>query len=210
MPFENGGRVSDLHRSAFWIYGVTAMVMREPLANTVRRLSSPGPGSLEVQGEVLRVAVVLALMSRLFLASGLFFDEVHLRPDGASRFPRRSYPVDFLSGLLQFLLLVAASTTIAAPGPFALLIGAFLLYENLWWAASAALRLSSTRPVRRMARAGTLAFLICGAVYAGAELAGMPLLRLLPPVVLLAVTFRELAGLIREYGQPPASGASAR
>jgi hypothetical protein len=207
---SGSSRVSDLHKSAFWIYGVTAMVMREPLAGMIRRLSSPGLGSFEVQGEVLRVAVVLALMARVFLAFGLFFDEVHLRSDSASRFPRRSYPVDFLAALLQFLLIVAASTAITSPGAFAVVAGAFLLYENLWWAVSAGLGLSSSAAVVRMARGGTLAFLICGAVYAAAESFPPSAARLLPPVVLLALTFREIGGLIRAYDQPSASDVLSR
>ena len=71
-------RVSDLHKSAFWIYGVTAMVMREPLAGLVRHIASAGMGNVQVRLETLRVAVVLVLMSRLFLESGLYFDEVYL------------------------------------------------------------------------------------------------------------------------------------
>lgn len=199
------GRVSDLHKSAFWIYGVTAMVMREPLANVIRHTAASGLGSYEVQVELLRVMAILALMSRLFLASGLYFDEVHLRPEASALYARRSYPVDFLAGLLQFLLLVGASTAIALAWPFAAMVGAFLLFENFWCAISAMTGLSTASRVSQMARGGRLAFLVCGLIYLAAAGAGLAQIsQILPLVVLLALTFLETARLVRAYDRSPA------
>src|SRR5215510_832294 len=108
-------RVSDLHKGAFWIYGVTAMVMREPLSIVIKHTTAAGTADPQVQVEIVRMAIVLLLMSRVFLLSGLYFDQVYLRPDSAVLFPRRSYPADFLLGLVHFLLIVGASTVIAGP-----------------------------------------------------------------------------------------------
>src|SRR6266567_2466788 len=136
-------RISDLHKRAFWIYGVTAMVMREPFAAVIRHTAGVGLADWQVRLELLRVAVVLLLMARLFLASGLYFDEVYMRPESAARFPRRSYAVDFLAGLMQFLVIVAGSTavslhsrTLAELSPFVALAALFLLFENAWLALS--------------------------------------------------------------------------
>jgi hypothetical protein len=197
------GRVADLHKGAFWIYGVTAMVMREPLRNAIGHAAAAGPGSPEVQVEILRVTVILALMARQFLASGLYFDQVHLRAESALRFPRRSYPIDFLAGLLQFLLVVCASTAIALDGPFAVLTGAFLLFENMWLAGSAAMRLSTTVRIAEMARSGRLAFAIAGAAYGAAAAAGQwRMARLLPLLAVLALTCYEMAKLVKAYDRP--------
>src|ERR1700753_1349827 len=93
-------RITDLQRSAFWIYGVTAMVMREPLGIIVRQIAELGIGNGEVRLEILRVAVLLSLLSRLFLSSGLYFEQVYMQEGAAARYPRSSYAIDFLAGLV--------------------------------------------------------------------------------------------------------------
>jgi hypothetical protein len=200
------GRISDLHKSAFWIYGVTAMVMREPFATVIRHAASAGFGDWQVRLEVIRVVAVLMLMARIFLASGLYFDEVYLREDSAIRFPRRSYPVDFLAGLLQFLIIVAASTVVTLHSRsrsgfsvFALLVTAFLLFDAVWIAFSALLRLSTTREIGRRATFGSAALAI--AVWIGFAFAGRD------PVLtdqiafawLIALTVFEMSKLVRQY-----------
>ena len=105
--------VSNLERSAFWIYGVTAMIMREPMSTLLRHGSTAGWGDPLIRVETLRVLVVLVFLSRLFLAAGLHFEIVFMRPESAKLFPKRSYPVDFLAGLGQLLVGVAASTVVS-------------------------------------------------------------------------------------------------
>jgi len=200
------GRISDLHKSAFWIYGVTAMVMREPFATVIRHTASAGFGDWQVRLEVIRVAAVLMLMARIFLASGLYFDEVYLREDSAARFPRRSYPVDFLAGLLQFLIIVAASTVVTLHSRsrlgfsvFALLVTAFLLFDAVWIALSALLRLSTTREIARRATFGSAALAI--AVWIGFAFAGRDavLADQIAFVWLIALTVFEMSKLVRQY-----------
>ena len=143
-------RISDLQRSAFWIYGVTAMVMREPLGLVIRHISDAGLRNWQVRLELLRIAVILLLLSRLFLFSGLYFEQVFMQPDSAERYPRRSYPIDFLNGLSQFLVATAATTAIGLHvriagwfAPFTLLVYVFLLADWIWLAVAKARRFSS-------------------------------------------------------------------
>src|SRR4051812_42626435 len=99
MPPSPAPRVPDLHKSAFWIYGVTAMVMREPLGIVLRHASSSGWSDGAVRLEALRTLIVLLLMSKQFLAAGIYFDRVYIQQESGERFPRRSYPMDFLFGM---------------------------------------------------------------------------------------------------------------
>jgi hypothetical protein len=136
-------RISDLQRSAFWIYGITAMVRREPMGLIVRHSTEAGFGNWQVRLEVLRVGVILLLLSRFFLLSGLYFEQVFMQPESADRYPRRSFPIDFLAGLLQFLVGAAATTAVGLHlriagifAPFTLLVFLFLAVDWIWLAIS--------------------------------------------------------------------------
>lgn len=149
-------RITDLQRSAFWIYGVTAMVMREPFGLIIRHLSEAGWGNWQVRLEFLRVIVILLLLARLFLLSGLYFEIVYMQPDSGERFPRRSYPIDFLAGLKQFLVGAAATTAVGMHyrwggqyAPFTLLVWLFLLVDVGWLAVAELRGFSSINLIRR-------------------------------------------------------------
>ena len=45
------------------------------------------------------LSILLLLSRQLFLVSELYFEQVFMQPDSADRYPRRSYPIDFLAGL---------------------------------------------------------------------------------------------------------------
>lgn len=159
VPARPDRRISDLQRSAFWIYGITAMVMREPLGLIVRHSSEAGLGNWQVRLELWRVAVILLLLSRLFLASGLYFDQVFMQPESAARYPRRSYPVDFLAGLARFLVAAAATTVVGMHlrlagvfAPFTLLAGLFLAVDWIWLGIAALRRFSSLALIAHHAR----------------------------------------------------------
>jgi hypothetical protein len=151
-------RISDLQRSAFWIYGVTAMVMREPFGLIIRHTTEAGLGNWQVRLELLRVTVILFLLARLFLVSGLYFETVYMQPDSSERYPRRSYPTDFLAGLAQFLVGAAATTAIGlhsrisqSLAPFTLTVALFLLIDAGWLAVAQLRAFSSTGLIRREA-----------------------------------------------------------
>jgi len=169
-------RISDLQRSAFWIYGVTAMVMREPLGLVIRHISDAGLRNWQVRLELLRIAVILLLLSRLFLFSGLYFEQVFMQPDSAERYPRRSYPIDFLNGLSQFLVATAATTAIGLHvriagwfAPFTLLVYVFLLADWIWLAVAKARRFSSAPLIASWA-ASNAVIVIASAVAGGIAL----------------------------------------
>jgi hypothetical protein len=158
IPARPVRRITDLQRSAFWIYGITAMVMREPFGLVVRHTTEAGLGDWQVRLELLRVAVILLLLARLFLLSGLYFEIVYMQPESADHFPRRSYPIDFLAGLQQFLVGAAATTTIGLHyrlegqySPFTLLVWLFLLLDIGWLAIAMLRGFSSVPLIRRQA-----------------------------------------------------------
>lgn len=128
-------RVPDLHKSAFWIYGVTAMVMREPLSIVLRHAAAAGWGDAGVHLEALRALIVWMLLSRQFSVLGIYFDRVYLQPDSAARYPRRSYPIDFLLGIGAVLASVGAAGLVGTPGPlFAIVAGVALGWDVVWLA----------------------------------------------------------------------------
>jgi hypothetical protein len=148
-------RLSDLQRSAFWIYGVTAMVMREPFGILIRHTTDVGLGNWQVRLEWLRVFVILLLLARLFLIAGLYFETVYMQGDSAEQYPRRSYPIDFLAGLAQFLVAAATTTAIGTHAliarqiaPFTLVTAVFLLIDVGWVMVAAFRRFSSVSLLR--------------------------------------------------------------
>jgi hypothetical protein len=115
------------------------MVMREPFGLIIRHTTDAGLGNWQVRLEWLRVFVILLLLARLFLISGLYFEAVYMQSNSSERHPRRSYPIDFLAGLAQFLVAAAATTAVGTHAriagqiaPFTLVIAVFLLLDAGW------------------------------------------------------------------------------
>ena len=202
-------RIPDSHKNAFWIYGVTAMIMREPLSLVVRRLSVEGIQDPVTQVQCLRALLILLILSRQFLTAGSFFDRVYLQPDSAARFPRRSYPWDFLTRMAELLVAVAASTTIALEStpprglaPFTILAAILLLLEAVWWATARVATFSTVVEIAPTARANGSALLLCVALYGSLRALGVAVETsdaLLLSVVTLFTGF-QLAGQVRSYG----------
>jgi len=143
-PAKPVARVPDLHKSAFWIYGVTAMVMREPLAVVLHHANTAGWSDPGVHIEALRGLIVWMLLSRQFTVAGVYFDHVYLQPDSADRDPRRSYPLDFLIGVGALLAAVATSTLVSADNHlFNAVVGVALAWDVLWLLLAALMRHSS-------------------------------------------------------------------
>jgi hypothetical protein len=211
-PDPAPARIPDSHKSAFWIYGVTAMVMREPLSVFVKDLSSAGPSSLTVQLEWLRLLVVFLFLSRQFLAAGVFFDRVYLQPDSAARFPRRSYPVDFITRMIELLVAVAASTAvgihtrqIADLAPFTILTVLLLLLQPVWLAVARLARYSTVPEIAPSARANFFIFMLAGLIYVvlGALHLGpakADAASLTSVIILISI---RLTAQIQSYGQSP-------
>jgi hypothetical protein len=204
-------RIPDSHKNAFWIYGVTAMIMQGPLSVVVRGISSQGIGDRAVQVETLRLLVVFLILSRQFLSAGVFFDQVYLQPDAATKFPSRSYPVDFLMRLTELLVAVAASTAVGLdPYPqkglatFTILAGILLLLESLWLGVARSAGFSTASLIAPAARANVFGFLLCVALYVGARWAGFEpwIADVVVLCALILFTAIQLAGQVRTYGRP--------
>jgi hypothetical protein len=142
-------KLPDLHRSAFWIYGATATVMREPMGAVLRHAFEAGMHDWQARLEVLRLAIVILVLSRLFLVVGLYFEMVFMQPDASVRYPRRSYPVDFLTGIMHFMAGAALTTVMSnhlrMPGGLAMfswILIAFFSIDILWFGVAVARRFS--------------------------------------------------------------------
>jgi hypothetical protein len=164
-------RLTDLQRSAFWIYGVTAMVMREPFGTVIRHATENGLRDWQFHLELLRVIVILLLLARLFLSSGLYFETVYMQANSSQLYPRRSYPTDFLAGLGQFLVGAAATTVIATHSrthqvlsAFTIVIAVFLPLDAVWLIVALVRRFSSVRLIRSQAGANCALLLIAASV----------------------------------------------
>ncbi len=210
-------RISELHKGAFWIYGVTAMVLHDPVLHVLTHISEAGLANWQVRLELLRCAVLLTLMARFFLAAGLYFDQVYMQEASREKYPRRSYPVDFLAGLMQFLLLLGAAVTVAAHHKFrgeltVFTIAAALvaLYGNLWYLLGAVLRYSAREKQAALRNSGNLAFVLAALAYVTARLAGSD------PVfadqaalcALLILAGADVIRLIRQYDAAEAKSAA--
>lgn len=196
MATSPAPRIPDLHKSAFWIYGVTAMVMREPLGIVLRHGSAAGWHDPAVQLEALRSLVVLGLMSRQFLSAGIYFDRIYLQPDSAGRYPLRNYPFDFLFGMGELLMAVGASALVGTAGPaFDVVAGLILLSESLWLLASRIFRYSTGPKIAPSAwfNLGTLVVWIPTAMLAGERLGY---------ALLIVLTALHMIRLGRGYDKP--------
>jgi len=201
-------RVTDLERSAFWIYGVTAMVMREPISSVVSHSVQAGFGNWQVRLELLRLGMVLLILSRLFLSAGLYFERVYMHSGASDLYPKRSYPVDFLAGLVQFLAAVAVATSIALHSrtsagysPFLLLVALSLIVDWFWLATSALRASSSVGLITRAAWVNTGTLITGMLVFRIARLAGLdPVFSEQTALIVLAVVMLvDLAFGITSY-----------
>jgi hypothetical protein len=205
-------RIPDAHKSAFWIYGVTAMVMREPLSIFVHDLSSTGPANPGVQLEGLRVFLVFLFLTCQFLSAGIFFDRVYLEPNSSAQFPHRSYPVDFISRMIELLVAVAAAGAvgiharhIGGLAPFTMLVAILLLLQPVWLVVAKTAGYSTVSELIPAARVSALAFLLGDAIYMSMlalhfEPAKADAAALFSVVVVISA---RLAVQIRSYGHSP-------
>lgn len=198
LPKTVAVRIPDLHRSAFWIYGITATVMKDPFGVVLRHAAITGWVDPSVQEEGLRSLVVLTLMARQFLAAGIYFDRAYLAPESAEQFPRRNYPFDFLFGLTELLTVVAASMIVAVPNRFfdVLAIGS-LIWETVWLAASKLARYSTPRLIAREAQ-------ITASIFTAAVITRLFIGEIHTMVILLALCFAHLAWMVARYNRTEA------
>jgi len=156
---------------------VVGLAIREPLVTVIPRLMPQKLPDWQMQLEVWRLVVFLLVIIRFYLGSALYFAEVYGQTDAARSCGKRSYFVDFLGSLLQFLLFFAWAITVAQHDRykgeisyFTVILWAILLYDNVWYCASL---FGDTKDAIRPRRdINNLTLILCLLTCVGARLAG--------------------------------------
>jgi hypothetical protein len=115
------------HDHAFWIYGViVALAIREALSTVIPHTipilaqsqitSQPEPKNQLIL-EAMRLVLFLAMTIRFYLGSCRYFDQVYCADDSAVKFPHANYSMDFVLGLIHFLLFFTWSETLVKSRP---------------------------------------------------------------------------------------------
>ena len=137
------------HNHAFWIYGViVALAIREALSTVIPHTipllaqnqiaSQPEPKN-QLMLEAIRLVLFLAMTIRFYLGSCRYFDQVYCADDSKLKFPRANYSMDFVLGLLHFLLFFTWSETLITHdrlrhglSGFLLIMGMILGFDVFW------------------------------------------------------------------------------
>jgi hypothetical protein len=130
----------SLHRHAFWIYGViVGLAIKEALVAVLPHLFKPPFEPLRTEFyEICKLLIFLIVITRFYLGSAYFFEEAHCSDNCVSKYPQRSYAMDFLFGLVHFLLLFVWAITIGhdiQPRVFNRILWLLLLYDVAWYLA---------------------------------------------------------------------------
>jgi hypothetical protein len=163
-----------LHPQASWLYGVVvALAIREGLAQVIPQITSPlhNGETWAITLQIWRLTVFLFVLIRFFLGSVKYFDEIHHDPESSRRYQTKSYGLDFLVGLVHFILFFGWATTIAdvrhhelATGlsHFVKIGGVILLYDVVWFAVS--WRYDTRREILPWTCINLITVLLCAAV----------------------------------------------
>jgi hypothetical protein len=137
-----------LHPQATWLNGIiVALAIREGLNQAIPHLTaSIHDFNWTTELQVARVFLFLITLIRFYLGSILYFDAVHISEKTAVQYVRKSYGLDFLVGLLHFIMFFAWATTISdvahresssALSHFEMVGAAILLFDLVWLAVNA-------------------------------------------------------------------------
>ena len=161
-----------LHTHANYIYGViVGLAIREALVRTVPQLIPPFSLELwKVYLVVFRLILFLLTITCFYFGAGIYFDKVHLNPETAVKYPRKSYGLDFASGLIHFLIFFAWSLTVvdfsrhaAGVSPFLFLLSAVFLYDLVWIFAN--VRFDSVQEIKMWTLMCLFVFVVATAVF---------------------------------------------
>jgi hypothetical protein len=139
---ERSGADKNLHTHAFWLFGtIIALAIDRALSETIPYLIKP-PANPAFDRFVysFRLAVFLIVVIRFYLGSVIFFEKAHASDKADEEFPRKSYVIDFVFGLLHFILFFGWAFSIDINTKpvylFPALLGVLLFYDFLWFVAS--------------------------------------------------------------------------
>lgn len=157
---------NGLHRHAFWLYGVVVgLAIREALTAVLPHLITPPfENRWESLQEGLRLSAFLILITRFYLGSGYFFDTTY---KADSTVKNTNYGLDFLFGSIHFILFYVAAVAIDIHTKpqllFLILISAVLLYDLVWYYASA--EYDTRHELKLWAFYNAVTFIVAGFVY---------------------------------------------
>jgi hypothetical protein len=136
----------DAHRDACWVLTVVGgMALTKALEEALPALNfSQWSNSNLIL--LLRLFIFCAISTRLFIGASVFFQQVHIEPGHATRFPESNYVVDFACCIVHFsLLYFMAVNVLEIPAQsflpqqrFFLALCAVTLYDWVWFLLSSA------------------------------------------------------------------------
>jgi|ERR1051326_640278 hypothetical protein len=148
------------HNHAFWVYGViVGLAIREGLVKVISQnidYQAPvtqGPATPhDVSLQAIRLVLFLGVIIRFYLGSAIYFDSVYCSDKSDKKYPTKNYGIDFLLGLIHFILFFGWCETLTRSdhlvhgfGSFLLGLGMILLYDMLWWIVNA--KYSTTKKI---------------------------------------------------------------
>jgi hypothetical protein len=128
-------------RNAFWLYSViVGLSIEEALKSVIPQIFALAPEQRwEFIPAALRLFLFLVLIIRFYLGAAFFFEKVYFS-EKASEYPKKSYNLDFLFGLIHFLIFFALAISIESQQiprrVFQVLLSVTILYDVWWYIAS--------------------------------------------------------------------------
>ena len=162
-----------------WVYGViVGLAIREALTKVIPQalpmLADPQKSAVLHIDAIratwlysVRLVVFLAMIVRFYLGSATYFETVYCSEKSAENYPNTNPGIDFLLGLIHFILFFVWSETLTEPERFAdglsgflVILGTILAYDLIWWFVS--VKYSTKETIRAWA---VLNLLTLGASY---------------------------------------------
>jgi hypothetical protein len=130
----------SFHSLPSWLYGtVAALAIKEALSDSVPYIISP-PVDPPVHRFVylFRLCAFLFLLIRFYLGHSVFFERAHAG-EASNLFPSKSYVLDFLVGLVHFILFFVWAFSIdptkRPPNLFFWMLFTILCWDTFWYLA---------------------------------------------------------------------------
>lgn len=131
-----------VRKQGFWLYGViVGLAIRDGLVKVVPRIIMTSP---DVDGnnrwlDAARLGLFLLVVTRFYLGSAYYYDEVYESTDADTKYPTKNYGTDFVVGLFHFILFYGWAAMIDNHNSPAVGVSHFtnmmlvvLLYDVVW------------------------------------------------------------------------------
>jgi hypothetical protein len=128
----------SIHAQAFWLFStIVALSIKEALSDTIPNLISPPANpAFDRSVYIVRGLIFLLVIIRFYLGSAIFFEKAHAGEGADEEFPNKSYVIDFMFGLIHFLLFFGWAFSIdidkKPPTLFPFLLVVILLWDVPW------------------------------------------------------------------------------